>query len=552
MKRLFFLYVLLALVGCTHDEIEKLQSSASDEYYATFEGGDSRTYVDSQIRMRWTAEDKITLFKKNTYNRTFMFTGKTGANAGGFKQTSVDDEYWFGYDVPNSYAVYPHSPDNELDESDLFLTVNMPSEQTYAENTFGLNANTMVAVSETSQLIFKNVGSYLRVRLYGNNTAISSVTLTTKGSEAIAGSAKVTPALDGNPSCEMTGNGKSIRLVCPNPVTISEDSNSPTVFWIVVPPVTLASGFTVTVENSEGYTQSYEVDKSFTFERNKYYTLTKEVKITGIPYVTFTAEEEQTFSMSKAVETLQYSVNGGEWTDLGTSTVTFGGSNGELRLRGKSLTGTANSSLDYSTVKFGNSVSVACSGDIRTLVDYENFKTVDTSNARFCCLFEDCSSLTSSPKLSATTLAAYCYWGMFSGCTSLSSAPELPITTLAEDCYSNMFSGCTNLISAPELPATTLAEFCYLKMFSDCTSLTNAPELPATTLVEGCYNRMFWNCSKLNQVTMLATDISARNCLYYWLHGVFSTGTFTKSNTMTSLPSSSSGIPTGWSIVNKY
>ena len=96
MKRLFFLYALLALVGCTHDEIEKFQSSASDEYYATFEGDESRTYVDNQIRMRWTAEDKITLFKKNTYNRTFMFTGKTGANAGGFKQTSVDDEYWFG------------------------------------------------------------------------------------------------------------------------------------------------------------------------------------------------------------------------------------------------------------------------------------------------------------------------------------------------------------------------------------------------------------------------------------------------------------------------
>ena len=293
MKRLFFLYALLALVGCTHDEIEKIQNSTSDAYYATFEGGDSRTYLDDQIRMHWTAEGKITLFKKNTYNRTFMFTGETGAYAGEFRQTSVDDENCFGYDVANSYAVYPHSPNNELDKTELYLTVNMPSEQTYAENTFGLNANTMVAVSGNNQLVFKNVGSYLRVRLYGEDTSISSVTLTTKGSESIAGTAKVTPTLAGNPSCEMTGNGKSIRLVCPTPVTISEDSNFPTNFWIVVPPVTLADGFTVTVENSDGNTQRYEVDKSFTFERNKYYDLTKEVQITGIPYLTFTANEEK-------------------------------------------------------------------------------------------------------------------------------------------------------------------------------------------------------------------------------------------------------------------
>lgn len=351
MKRLFLLYTLLSLVGCTEVTIENIKPVASKEYYAVIEERTSRTYVDEQIRMRWTAEDYVTIFTKNTYNRTFMFTGKTGDNAGGFRQTSVDDPYWFGYDVANSYAVYPHSTDNKLDETDLFLTLNMPAEQTYAENSFGLGANTMVAVSDNNQLIFKNVGSYLRIRLYGNNTSISSITLTNKGNEAIAGAAKVTPVINGEPTCVMTGSGKSIRLTCPTPVSISSDANDPTDFWLVVPPVTLASGFTVTVENSDGKTQTYDVNKSFTFERNKYNNMVREVKIeSDIPYVTFTADATQTLTMSKAVETLEYSVNGGEWKELGTNTVTFGGENGNLRLRGKNEYGTATSPFNYSAV----------------------------------------------------------------------------------------------------------------------------------------------------------------------------------------------------------
>ena len=61
---------------------------------------------------------------------------------------------------------------------------------------------------------------------------------------------------------------------------------------------------------------------------------------TIIPYITFTADANQTLKMSRAVETLEYSVNGGDWKTLGTSQVTFGGNNGALRLRGKSSIGT--------------------------------------------------------------------------------------------------------------------------------------------------------------------------------------------------------------------
>jgi hypothetical protein len=49
---------------------------------------------------------------------------------------------------------------------------------------------------------------------------------------------------------------------------------------------------------------------------------------------------------------------------------------------------------------------------------------------------------------------------------------------------------------------------------------------------------------------MLATDISADNCLTNWVKGVAATGEFTKASTMTSLTTGDSGIPSGWNVVN--
>jgi hypothetical protein len=153
--------------------------------------------------------------------------------------------------------------------------------------------------------------------------------------------------------------------------------------------------------------------------------------------------------------------------------------------------------------------------------------------------------------LPATTLGQNCYNRMFSDCSYLIVAPELPATTLANNCYYMMFLNCPSLTTVPsELPALTLANYCYRYMFSGCSSLVNAPELPALTLVPYCYYGMFTNCSKLNYIKMLATDISASNCLGYWLNGVASSGTFVKNPAMKSLPTGTGGVPSGWTVVN--
>ena len=226
------------------------------------------------------------------------------------------------------------------------------------------------------------------------------------------------------------------------------------------------------------------------------------------PYITFTAEGAQTFKMTTKdypISGLQYSVNNGKWENVVVDKeVTFGGTNGTLRLRGTNINGTASNWGKYSTITFTDkNVKVACTGNILTLLDWRIYNIVETNNARFCYLFKDCAVLTSAPELPATTLANECYYYMFDGCTSLTSAPKLPATKLANECYHSMFNGCTSLTSAPKLPATKLADNCYQYMFYGCTSLTSAPELPATKLAFNCYYGMFCGCTSLTSAPKL-------------------------------------------------
>ena len=174
-----------------------------------------------------------------------------------------------------------------------------------------------------------------------------------------------------------------------------------------------------------------------------------------------------------------------------------------------------------------------------------NYLTMSTNdNLCYHSMFYDCTSLTQAPELPATKLRSWCYSHMFYGCTLLEVAPSLPSTTLANYCYDSMFARCTSLTQAPKLPATTLTDSCYNYMF-ELTSLTQAPELPASTLIKYCYNGMFRGCKKLNYVKCLATNITATDCVAYWLENVAKPGDF-YAPASTNWTFGVSGIPRGW------
>lgn len=202
-------------------------------------------------------------------------------------------------------------------------------------------------------------------------------------------------------------------------------------------------------------------------------------------YLTFTADRGTYLQIKRTgeyvVSGLEYSVNFGEWKEWTASTpyVEFGGSR-NLRLRGTNRKGTAESSSKYATFSIGGDNSeprVQCTGDIRTLLDYTNYKNVDTGDARFCYLFYNCKKLTTAPKLPAMKLADYCYTYMFTYCENLETAPDLPAKDLPQGCYSDMFYNCKNLVTGPKISATKMSKLSCQWM------LVNCPKLSSVTLL---------------------------------------------------------------------
>lgn len=268
-------------------------------------------------------------------------------------------------------------------------------------------------------------------------------------------------------------------------------------------------------------------------------------------YLTFVALVDETFKFTKAIN---YSLDSGDtWVSLNANSNTPTVHSGETIMFKAQLTPDTSNGIGT----FSSSGMFDAEGNPMSMLFGDNF-TGQTSLAdkpyAFHNLFRNNTRIRSAENLSlpATILSTDCYHSMFLGCSNLTTAPTvLPATTLAYNCYRSMFNTCSSLTTAPELPTLTLAENCYLNMFSGCRSLLTAPVLSATTLVNGCYREMFNRANNLNYIKMLATDISATECLYNWVNSVQTvSGTFVKAASQTSLPTGIGGIPSGWTVID--
>ena len=673
--------MLFALASCTNEALlpEAPQVDAPNDPNACqlvgdnflWEGEETRTSLtieDNMAKFCWTAGDRVGILPDE--GAQVFFTIPEPDEGGEMTNTATFDGGAWALKAESNYAAYyPFVKDFDLDRTEV--PVNYKGQKQNGMSTAHLGAYDFqgarpVMTNENGGGVtfdFDHVGSLvlLKFTVPDANTALKSVTLSAEDESFITeGTYNLTSSKDDGFPITATETSKSLTVDVDYTTTTA---NEEVTVYFMCAPIDL-SGKQLNVSIAYG-----DADETFDFVAEgknmvagNGYVLSAQPVAQSVPYLTFSAGAEQTMKMVVyngyvLDESLQYSVGDGAWTKLTAGTeIAFGGQGKDLRLRGQSSTGTAESYSKHSRILFGNNIPVACTGDIRTLVDYTDYNNTSTINARFCRLYDGCHQLTSAPALPATTLAEHCYNSMFSSCSGLTSAPalpatslaeycysrmfshcsrltaappELPATTLAEHCYSGMFYSCSGLTSAPALPATSLAEYCYYEMFSNCNSLTAAPpELPATTLAEGCYSGMFshcfrltaapdlpatslapycycnmfygctglntvpklpattlasdcysnmfmgctnlnvapdlpaaslapycyyymfYGCTNLNSVTMLATDVSAYDCLSGWLDGVSATGTFTKAAEMTSLPEGSSGIPAGWTVVD--
>ena len=245
MKKYLFSILSLAMIlasGCSQDEIvqEQIIPSADNLFTAYFEQNDSRTYLESGKYLRWTTGDELSIFMGTTLNNQYRFTGETGDNSGGFEPASSPGFVTGNnLDNPCHYAVYPYNKGTKISESGV-LTVNLPSEQSYAENSFGVAANTMVAVTSSlndMNLAFKNACGYLKLKFYGNDITVKNVTLQSNGGEKLSGSATLTAAHGMNPSITMSSKASDIiTLDCGETgVKIGSTKEEATEFWFVLP-----------------------------------------------------------------------------------------------------------------------------------------------------------------------------------------------------------------------------------------------------------------------------------------------------------------------------
>ena len=541
MKSVLAIAGILTLASCSSSEdffTENLgdnNKSVKMTFTASQENGSAtRTAIGTEggkTKIHWSKGDIIKV-TNGTETNDFTLTAGQGTTKATFNGEISESATY--------YAIYPNQNGVSFSGNN-FSGVELKAEQEAVEGSFDPKAAIMVAKSNGTNLPFKNVVAYFKVTPTFDCSEI--VVTAHKSTDALAGKFDVAIGDDGTPSISnITKKSREVRLT--GTITANKD------YYILLLPGTFENGFSVTLKPKDDTTKKYfkQKNSSFTLNRNDLWNLGKmegatEVSESTIPYITFTAPGTQSFSYDNyyyqvntgngpdANKYLEYSVNGGEWKNFNyVQSVSFGGSNGDLRLRAKVDQGKYLASDAGPMFKFGNeSVEVNCTGDIRTLIDYENYYCANTSKAMFMNFFNSMTNLKSAPDLPSMELASQCYYAMFYGCTGLTTAPELPATTLDNSCYYAMFYGCTGLTTAPKLPATTLATFCYREMFYGCTSLTTAPELPATTLAMGCYDKMFYDCSNLSKVTMLATTYSANWCLDNWLDNA---GTSAQSRTL--------------------
>lgn len=500
--------LVLSLVSCNNElenfftvgEVTTINVSADE-----FQTGTRTSISNTDYAVSWNNGDMIGIFpmKENAKQIAFEISGGTGSSYATF-----DGNGWGLKNGTNYAAYYPCSSNAFLDKTNIILDYSGQAQNGNGNSSHlgtydFLKAGSTQAVNGSLDFQFEHIGTLVHLTFDVPNGTYKKVELHTDG---VFYSKAVLNLETGNTLPDEDSETKTLTLNLKN---VSVNDGKLEIFTMIYPVDLEGSSIYAYAYNEEGNNVSTTTWKGVTFQPS---TVWNGGELIPIPYLTFKADETQTLQMTKAVETLEYSENGGEWHTLGTNTVVFGGSNGNLRLRGKSTTGTAKSYSDYSSITFDRDVSVSCSGDIRTLIDYENYITTSTENARFCSLFYNCKNLTTAPELPATTLTDFCYRYMFYGCTSLTNAPELPAITLAEYCYNSMFYGCSSLTAAPELPATTLAGYCYEKMFHGCTSLTNVPDLPATKLVIGCYKGMYEGCTSLTIAPELPATTLTESC----------------------------------------
>lgn len=280
MRKFTILAIIIAFVGCSQyseklDIIISIPTNNPNEFYASMPECDTRTYVEDNKYLRWNADDEITVFAGNSYNSHWQFAGENGANSGKFNELE-DSGFVTGtpLDLTANYAIYPYDENITISEAGA-VSLTLPAVQEYNhayENSFGVGANTMMAVTKNTSdnfLSFKNLCGYLKLKFYGNDVTVKSITVKGNNGEKIAGPATVSMAYGSEPTITMGDDATdTITIDCGEGVALSNDSANPITFWVVIPEITFEGGITIEVTDINDQTFSKQTTNAVPIENN--------------------------------------------------------------------------------------------------------------------------------------------------------------------------------------------------------------------------------------------------------------------------------------------
>lgn len=232
---------------------------------------DTRTYVEDGKYLRWHEDDRITAFYGNTLNRQYKFKGKTGDNSGTFALVP-SGELGTGNELEAIYAVYPYDENATITDAGV-ISLTLPATQSYAENSFGKGANTMIAVTESVEdtfLAFKNACGYLKLKLYNaDGASLKSLIVKGNNDEKISGAAIATIEFGGVPTIVMGNDATTtVTLDCGDGIALGTSVEEATALWIVLPETTFEGGITITATDTEGGVFEKSTTNEVVIERN--------------------------------------------------------------------------------------------------------------------------------------------------------------------------------------------------------------------------------------------------------------------------------------------
>ena len=267
MKRILFAAIAASamIVACQKTE-ENFEQSDAHELHASIEAdGASKTVLDENNNIRWSEGDQIVAFMKTSLGLKYQLKDSyIGETSGYFSKVSSgsSDDLGAGMEWDHIVAYYPYAESIKCAKSgdNYQISVILPTEQTYAPDSFGNGSWPMVAVSNDNDITFKNVCGGMKLQLKGTQK-VTSIKIQGKNNEKLSGAATVTAYTDETkPAITMaSGASTSVTLDCGSGVQLNETTT--TEFIIALPPVLFSKGFTVTVTDVNANDHTIETDK---------------------------------------------------------------------------------------------------------------------------------------------------------------------------------------------------------------------------------------------------------------------------------------------------